>query len=124
MHYIQHTYNHAKHSSTQVYQFESCLGYFPKPPLDFIFGKNIAVHGHSDVDKARNFNEQIQLVHQRLQEQLEKSKAKYKARDDKHRVDHDFQVEDQVWIYISKKILQGECCMSCQGNMVMKRMFI
>ena len=58
-HYIQHAYNRAKNSSTQVSPFEVCLGYFPKSPLDFIFGKDIVVDGHSDVDKAKNSIQQI-----------------------------------------------------------------
>jgi len=47
-------------------------------------------------------------VLQRVQEKLEKNKAKYKVRHDKHRVDHDFQVGDQDLMYISKERLQGE----------------
>jgi hypothetical protein len=43
-----------------------------------------------------------------LQEKLEKSQAKYKTRHDKHRVDHSFQVGDEVWLYISKERLKGE----------------
>jgi hypothetical protein len=43
-----------------------------------------------------------------VQEQLEKSQAKYKTRHDKHRVDHSFQVGDEVWLYISKERLKGE----------------
>jgi hypothetical protein len=43
-----------------------------------------------------------------VQEQLEKSQAKYKARHDKHRVDHSFKVGDEVWLYISKERLKGE----------------
>jgi hypothetical protein len=43
-----------------------------------------------------------------VQEQLEESQAKYKTRHDKHRVDHNFQVGDEVWIYISKHRLKGE----------------
>jgi hypothetical protein len=43
-----------------------------------------------------------------VQEQLEKSQAKYKTRHDKHRVDQNFQVEDEVWLYISKERLKGE----------------
>jgi hypothetical protein len=39
---------------------------------------------------------------------LEKSQAQYKARLDKHRVDHQFQVGDQVWLHINKEILKGE----------------
>ena len=33
-------------------------------PLDFVFAKNIVVDGHSDVDKATKFIEQIQEIHQ------------------------------------------------------------
>ena len=43
-----------------------------------------------------------------MQEQLEKSQAKYKARHDKHPVDHNFQVGDQVWLYISKERMKDE----------------
>ena len=76
--------------------------------MDFVFGKDIAIDGHSDVDKAIKFIEQIQEIHQAVQEQLERSQAKYKARHDKHRVEHSFQVGDQVWLYISKDRMQGE----------------
>jgi hypothetical protein len=43
-----------------------------------------------------------------VQEQLEKSQAKYKERHDKHRVDHSFEVGDEVSLYISKERLKGE----------------
>ena len=43
-----------------------------------------------------------------MQEQLEKSQSSYKTRHGKHRVDHKFQVGDEVWLYISKERLQGE----------------
>ena len=43
-----------------------------------------------------------------MQEQLEKSQAKYKARNDKQRIEHSFQVGDQVWLYINKDRIQGE----------------
>ena len=56
---MQHAYNHAKHSSTQRSPFENCFGFIPKFPLDFVFGKDIAVDGHSDVNKATKFIEQI-----------------------------------------------------------------
>ena len=59
LHYIQHAYNRAKHSSTQTSPFDACLGYLPKSPLDFIFGKDVAIEGHSDIEKERKFIEQI-----------------------------------------------------------------
>jgi hypothetical protein len=48
------------------------------------------------------------LIHQAVQEQLEKSQAKYKVRHEMHRVDHQFKAEDQVWLYISRERMQGE----------------
>jgi hypothetical protein len=53
--------------------FEACFGYLPKSPLDFIFGKDIAIDGQYDIDRAEKFIEQIQSIHQMVQEQLEKS---------------------------------------------------
>jgi hypothetical protein len=37
-----------------------------------------------------------------------KESTKYKTRHDKHCVDHNFQVGDEVWIYISNERLKGE----------------
>ena len=68
IHYIQHAYNHAKHSSTQTSPFEACFGYLPKYPLYFIFGKDVPIDGHSDIDREKKFIEQIELVHQMVQE--------------------------------------------------------
>ena len=73
LHYIQHAYNRAKHSSTQTSPFEECFVYLPKSPLDFIFGKDIAIDGQYDIDRVEKLIEQIQLIHQMVQEQLEKS---------------------------------------------------
>ena len=39
---------------------------------------------------------------------MEKSQAKYKARHDKHWMEHSFQAGDQVWLYISKDMMQSE----------------
>jgi hypothetical protein len=43
-----------------------------------------------------------------VQEQLEKIQAKYKARHDRHWVDHQFQFGDQVWLHINKDKMIGE----------------
>ena len=94
--YVQHAYNQAKHSSIQRSPFETYYGFTPRSPLDFVFGKEIAVDGHSDVDKVAKFIEQIQEIHKAVQEQLEKSQAKYKARHDKRQMEHSFQFGDQV----------------------------
>jgi hypothetical protein len=80
----------------------------PKYPLDFTFRKDISIDGQYYIDWENKFIEQIQLVHQMVQEQLEKSQAKYKTRHDKHGVDHSFQVGDEVCLYISKERLKGE----------------
>jgi hypothetical protein len=54
------------------------------------------------------FIQRIQQIHQAVNEQLEKSREHYKSRHDKNMVDHQFQVEDRVWIHINKEILKGE----------------
>jgi len=66
--YVQHAYNQEKHSSTQISPFETCFGFTPRSPLDLIFGKDTTVEGHSDVDRATRFIEQIQEIYQELQE--------------------------------------------------------
>ena len=76
LHYIQHAYKRAIHSSTKRSPFETCFGYLPKSPLDFIFDKDSIVDENSNEIKAMKFIERIQLVHQAVQEQLEKSQAK------------------------------------------------
>ena len=76
--------------------------------MEFIFEKDVAIYGHSDIDKTRNFIEKIQLVHHTVQKQLEKRQSSYKAKHDKHRVDHKFQVGYEAWLHISKERLQGE----------------
>jgi hypothetical protein len=47
-------------------------------------------------------------VHQEVKEELDKHQAQYKPWHEKHRVDHHFQVGDQVWLHINKKRLKGE----------------
>jgi hypothetical protein len=55
LHYIQHAYNRAKHSSTQTSPFQACFGYLRKYPLDVIFRKDISIDGHYDIDGENNF---------------------------------------------------------------------
>ena len=57
--YVQHPYNRAKNFSTKRSPFETCFGFTPRSPLDFVFSKDITVDGRSDVDKATKFIEQI-----------------------------------------------------------------
>lgn len=68
--------------------------------------KDVAIDG--DMEKAKKFIEQFQMVLQIAQGQLEKSQGKYKARHKKHRVEHKFQVSDEFWLHIGKDMLQGE----------------
>ena len=63
LHYIQHAYNRAKHSSTNTSPFEVCFCYLPRSPLEFFFEKDVSIDGHSDIDKSRKFIEKIQLLH-------------------------------------------------------------
>ena len=76
--------------------------------MDLTYGREVGSSTSKDEDKSRRFIQRVQQVHQAVQEQLEKSQAQYKARHDKHRVDHQFQVGDQVWLHISKERMKGE----------------
>ena len=76
--------------------------------MEFVFGEAGHEDGKNDTDKAKRFIQKIQHVHQAVQEQLEKSQANYKARHDKHQVDHQFKVSDQVWLHIIKERMKGE----------------
>ena len=76
LHYIHHAYNRDKHCSTNTSPFEACFGYLSKSPLDFILEKDVAIDGHSDIEKARMFIEIIQLIHHQVQERLEKIQGK------------------------------------------------
>jgi hypothetical protein len=48
------------------------------------------------------------MVHQVVQEKLEKSQAQYKARHENHQMDNNFQVGDQCFIHINKGMLKEE----------------
>ncbi|XP_057857737.2 uncharacterized protein LOC131066887 [Cryptomeria japonica] len=76
--------------------------------MDFAFGKDDVEDGLHDAEKALKFIQKVQAVHQAVEAQLDKSQAKYKARHDKHRIDHHFQVGDRVWLHISKERMQRE----------------
>jgi hypothetical protein len=92
--YVQHSYNRALHSSTQCSSFEKSFGYFPNIPLDLMYGRDVDPNEERNEYGACKFIQRIQQVHQVVREKLEKWKAQYKARYDKHRVDHQFQVGD------------------------------
>ena len=49
------------------------FGYFPKLPMKFSFGEEGKVDGQYDAKKYQRFIQNIQLVHQAVHEQLEKS---------------------------------------------------
>jgi len=53
------------------------------------------------------FVERILQIHFKVQEQLEKSQQKSKARHDQHREDHKFCIGDKVWLYFHKECLPG-----------------
>ena len=76
--------------------------------MDSMFDEEDEEDGHGDSKKAIKFIQRIQKIHEVVHDQLEKSQAMYKMRHDKHRMDHCFQVGDQVWLYISKERMEGE----------------
>jgi hypothetical protein len=71
--YVQHAYNRALHSYTQCLPFKTCFGYFPKVPLDLMYGKDVDSNQERNEDRAHKFIQRIEQVHQAVSEQLEKS---------------------------------------------------
>jgi hypothetical protein len=87
------------------------LGFQPLGPIDVALplatAQTESSPDQSAIDKATRFIEWIQHIRQQVQEILQKSNAKYKKRHDKHRVPHQFQVGDKVWLHLQKEHLTG-----------------
>jgi hypothetical protein len=87
------------------------LGFQPLGPIDVALPlattQTYSSHDQSVINKATRFIEQIQHIHQQVQEIFHKSNAKYKQRHDQHRVPHQFQVGEKVWLHLQKERLTG-----------------
>jgi hypothetical protein len=109
--YVQQCYNRALHSSTNHIPFEVGLGFQPLGPIDVSLhlytAQTNSFPDQSVVDKATRFIERIHHILQQVQGILQKYNAKYKQRHDKHRVPHQFQVGDKVWLHFQKERLTG-----------------
>jgi hypothetical protein len=109
--YVQHSYNWALHSSTSHNPFQVGLGFQPLCPIDvampFAATQADSAHVQSEADKANNFIERIQHIRQQVHDILDRANAKYKQRHDQHRVPHNFQVGDKVWLHLQKERLAG-----------------
>jgi hypothetical protein len=91
-------------SSTSHNPFQVGLGFQPLGPIDvaipFAVTSADSYPTPNEVDKSTWFIEQIQHIHQQVQDILQKSNEKYKKHHDKHRVPHKFQVGDKVWLQL------------------------
>jgi len=63
--YVQPMYNQVMYSFTQDSPVETCLGYLPKIPLDFLYGKD-----SKERNAARKFIQRIQQVNQIVKENM------------------------------------------------------
>ena len=75
--------------------------------LPIPFAQEASSHAQSEADKDTQFIEWIHHIHQQVHDILEKTNAKYKQRHDQHRVTHQFQVDDKVWLHLQKESLAG-----------------
>jgi hypothetical protein len=109
--YVHHSYNRALHSSTSHSPFQVGLGFQPLGPIDVALPLAVTSTDSSpaptEANKATQFIEWIQHIHQQVQDILQKSNDKYKQRHDQHRVPHKFQVGDKVWLHLQKECLTG-----------------
>jgi hypothetical protein len=58
--YVQHPYNRALHSSTQISPFETCFGYLLKVPLELMYMRNVDVNEERTEDRTHKFIQGIQ----------------------------------------------------------------
>jgi hypothetical protein len=108
--YVQHSYKRALHNSTDHNPFQVGLGFQPLGPIDVALPLAVTSNDSSpsptEVDKATQFIELIQHIHQQVQDILQKSNDKYKQCHDQHQVPHKFQVGDKVWLHCRNNTLQ------------------
>ena len=64
-------------------------------------------HIQSEVSKANSFIKCIKHIRQQVHDILDRSNAKYKQWHDQHRMQHNFQVGDKVWLHLQKECLAG-----------------
>jgi hypothetical protein len=109
--YVQHSYNRAPHSSTGHSPFQVGLGVQPLGPIDVAIPlattQTEYSHVQSETENATRFIERIQHICQQVHEILQKSNAKYNKRHDQHRVPHQFQVRDKLWLHLQRERLTG-----------------
>ena len=75
--------------------------------MPFVATQEDSAHVQSEADKAKQFIEHIQHIRQQVHDILDRANAKYKQRHDQHRVPHNFQVGDKVWLHLQKECLAG-----------------
>ena len=73
-----------------------------------MYGRDVDSNEEINEGRSRKFIQRIQQVHQAVREQFEKIQEHCKYRHEKHMVDHQFQVGDQVWLHINKERLKDE----------------
>jgi hypothetical protein len=75
--------------------------------MPFVATQEDSSHVQSEADKANNFIEHIQHIRQQVHDILYRANVKYKQRHDQHRMPHNFQVGDKVWLHLQKERLAG-----------------
>ena len=63
----------------------------------------VTTHEQTEQRKATVFVEHLHKLHTQVSEILAKSQAKYKALQDRHRIQHHLQVGDKVWLHLDKQ---------------------
>jgi hypothetical protein len=78
--------------------------------MPFVATQEDSAHVQSEANKENNFIELIQHICQQVHDILDIANAKYKQQHDQHRMPHNFQVGDKVWLHLQKECLIGPHC--------------
>jgi hypothetical protein len=108
--YVQHSYNRALYSSTNHNPFQLGLGFQRLDPIDvalpLVVTSNDSSPAPTEVDKSTQFIENIQHIHQQVQDILQNSNDKYKKYHDQHPVPHNFRSVTKFGCTCRKNALQ------------------
>ena len=103
--HTEFAFNRAPSKATNLFPFKVAYGYNPWSPLDLVPIPNPTKFSLDAEKRAK----EIQELHAKVRERIEKSNEQAKQRANRHRRDTQFQPRDLVWIHLRKEIFPNKC---------------
>ena len=97
--HAEFAFNRAPSKATTLSPFQVVYGYNPRTPLDLVPIPNPTKFSWEAEKRAK----EIQELHTKVRERIEKTNEQAKQQANKHRKDAQFQLGDLVWIHLRKE---------------------